>query len=868
MPESSPHELPKTYNPREWEDKLYRQWEESGYFNPDNLPGERKQTFCTIMPPPNANGRLHVGHGLDMTLKDLMVRYKRMAGFKTLWVPGADHAGFETQIVYERKLEQEGKTRFDMAPRELYDNILKFTLENKRFMENDVRKMGASCDWSREKFTLDPDVVIQVQKTFKKMYDDGLVYRGSRIVNWCYRHQTSLSDVETEFKEQSDPFYYFQYGPFVIGTARPETKFGDKYVVMHPEDERYKEYSHGQKIDLEWINGPITATVIKDESIDMEFGTGVMTITPWHDAIDFDIAQRHHLDQEQIIDFEGKLLPIAGEFAGLSVLEARAKIVKKLEEKGLVVRIEQDYKHNVKVCYKCGTSIEPQIKEQWFVKMKPLAEMAMQPVHEGKIVFMPKRFEKIFFHWMNNTIDWNISRQIVWGIPIPAKICNDCHAGFPDLDNVIDTCPSCSGTHLHKDTDTFDTWFSSGQWPLLSLGYPDSRDFHAYYPTDVMETGADLVFKWVPRMIMFGMYLTKQEPFRIVYFHGMVNDEHNQKMSKSKGNVISPVELSKEFGTDAMRMALVIGNGPGNNIPLSHQKVESFRNFTNKLWNIGRYVLTQSKPSESEIKTSSASDAWILSRLDAVIREVTRHLDQYNFSLAGEALRDFTWNEFADWYVEIHKIERNDNVLRFVFETLLKLWHPFMPFVTEALFQLIQPEEKTLLMIADWPSRRNTPSDPYQKDSFENIIEIITGIRNIRSAYRIDPVRRLTVTLVTSETEYMESQRAILEKLARLENIHISREDIIPTQSAYVLIGTTKVYVHLENIINTAKERARLEDEKNNLERYIARLTGQLENRNFLAKAPESIIKQNREELVQTKGRLAEIQKHLSQLKA
>lgn len=861
-------EIAKTYVASEWEDKLYKLWEESGYFNPDNLPGDRPQTFCTIMPPPNANGRLHVGHGLDMTLKDLATRYKRMSGFKTLWVPGADHAGFETQIVYEKKLEQEGKTRFDMEPQELYDNILKFTLENKRFMEDDVRKMGASCDWSREKFTLDVDVVSQVQKTFKKMFDDGLVYRGLRIVNWCSKHQTSLSEVETEFKEQNDPFYYFQYGPFVIGTARPETKFGDKYVVMHPDDNRYKEYQHGQTIELEWINGPTTATIIKDEAIDMEFGTGVMTITPWHDPIDFDIAQRHHLDQEQIIDFEGNLLPIAGEFSGIPTKEARKKIVEKLQKKGLLVRVEEDYKHNVKVCYKCGTGIEPQIKDQWFVKMKPLAEIAMQPVREKKTRFMPQRFEKIFFHWMNNTIDWNISRQIVWGIPIPAKICDTCKNGFPDLDDNIHICPSCGGS-VRKDTDTFDTWFSSGQWPLLALGYPDGKDFSEYYPTTIMETGADLVFKWVPRMIMFGMYLTKQAPFEIVYFHGMVNDEHNQKMSKSKGNVISPVELSEQFGTDAMRMALVIGNGPGNNIPLSHQKVESYRNFTNKLWNIGRYVLTQSEATTTKPEPVTSVDHWILLKLSTVIDSVTGHLDQYNFSLAGEELRDFTWNEFADWYVEIHKIEKNDAVLRYVFEQLLKLWHPFMPFVTEALWQELHTVSSSLLMIEQWPKNtmKITDANGRQAAKFEHTTQpIITAIRNIKSTYHIDPVRKLAITIITDDIESIENQKAIIQKLARVESINIFSEDEASHQAAYALIGNLKLYVHLEGILDTEKEKERLRKELANITANSARLRALLDNAQFTAKAPKAVILRNETDLKAAQEKAIELQKHLENL--
>src|SRR5271168_2760836 len=447
--------LLKPYDHQATETRIYNSWDKNGFFNPDNLSDNKKGSFTIIMPPPNANGNLHAGHALFITLEDIMIRYKRMSGYKALWIPGADHAGFETQIVYEKKLEKEGKSRFRMDPQDLYKEIYDFTIINKKNMYDQIRSMGASCDWSRERFTLDPEVVKEVQKTFKKMYDDGLIYRGARIVNWCSKHQTSLSDVETTTKEKKDPFYYFKYGPFVIGTARPETKFGDKYVVMHPDDSRYKEYSDGQKINLEWINGPITATIIKDEAIDMDFGTGVMTITPWHDATDFAIALRHNLDREQIIDIRGKLLPIAGEFAGMKINDARPKIVEKLKAKGLLVKIDEEYIHNVPVCYKCETTIEPQILPQWFVRMKPLAELALKAIEENKITFYPDNYKKIFTYWMENTIDWNISRQIIWGIPIPAKICTKCGDGFPDLDNKHFTCPKCGGEAI-QDPDTFD----------------------------------------------------------------------------------------------------------------------------------------------------------------------------------------------------------------------------------------------------------------------------------------------------------------------------------------------------------------------------------------------------------------------------
>ncbi|MEO8637569.1 MAG: valine--tRNA ligase [Candidatus Taylorbacteria bacterium] len=716
-----PEKLLKPYDPKETESRIYKLWEESGFFNPDNLPVDRfdsnAKPFSIIMPPPNANGHLHAGHALFITLEDIMTRYKRLRGYRTLWAPGADHAGFETQIVYELKLEKEGHSRFKMDPKELYQEIMAFTLENKKFMEAEVRAMGASCDWSREKFTLDDSVIKEVHKTFKKMYDDGLVYRGERIVNWCSKHVTSLSDVETENVEKKDSFYYLKYGPFTIATARPETKFGDKYVVMHPSDMRYANYKDGEKIPLEWINGPITATVIKDEAIDMEFGTGVMTITPWHDAVDFAIAERHNLDKEQIIDKFGKLLPIAGEFAGMKIAAARPKIVEKLKEKGLLVKVEENYVHNVPVCYKCETPIEPQILPQWFVKMKPLADMALKAVEEGKIVFYPDNYRKIFEYWMKNSIDWNISRQIVWGISIPAKICETCGHGVPDLEDEIVKCPKCEG-NVRADTDTFDTWFSSGQWPLIMLGFPDGKDFKTFYPTDVMETGSDLIFKWVPRMVIFGLYLAHDVPFRTVYLHGLVNDAKGKKMSKSKGNVINPKDLTDKFGTDALRIGLVVGNTPGTDLALSEDKIRGYKNFANKLWNITRFVMenTGGKKEDNNVLEGGAGDAKLQDELQVLLEDVTRDMDSYRFYLAAEKLYHYAWHTFADKILEESKVifeKGSPSAMRerrqFLLQTLDKLLialHPFMPFVTEELWSgvLHTEDSKKLLMIEKWPT--------------------------------------------------------------------------------------------------------------------------------------------------------------------
>lgn len=685
------------YNPTETEKRIYKLWEESGFFNPDNLPPRRSsgqaggRPFTVIMPPPNANGDLHAGHALFITLEDIMIRFKRMCGFRALWVPGADHAGFETQVVYEKKLEKEGRSRFGMDQSKLYEEILEFTLQNKKNMEQQVRSMGASCDWSREKFTLDPDIVEKTQKTFIKMFKDGLIYRGKRTVNWCSKHQTSLSEVETESSEEVTPFYYFKYGPFEIGTVRPETKFGDKYVVMHPNDSRYSQHKHGDKLEVEWINGPITATIIKDEVVNMEFGTGVMTITPWHSQVDFEIAKRHNLDVEQIIDWRGKLLPIAGEFTGMNIKDARPKIIEKLKSKNLLTRVDETYKNVIKKCYKCSTAIEPQIKDQWFVKMEPLTKLALEAVKHGEIKFIPANYAKIFRYWMENSIDWNISRQIVWGISIPAW--------FKGAETKVSL--ESPGEDWHRDTDTFDTWFSSGQWPLFAIGYPDGPDYKKYYPTDVMETGHDLIFKWVPRMVFFSLYLSGKSPFHTVYLHGLVNDAQGKKMSKSKGNVISPLTLTDKYGTDALRMTLVVGNTPGTDLALREDKVKGYKNFSNKLWNIARFILSR----ENEGKL----DKNLVDEFNALAEDVTNDMENYRFYIAAEKIYHYLWHRFADKIIEESKGHPEYGAtLYYILENSLKLLHPFMPFITEEIWSELKASPKSLvpsplLMIEPWP---------------------------------------------------------------------------------------------------------------------------------------------------------------------
>ena len=705
-----PEKLTKPYEPADTETRIYKLWEESGLFDPDNLPERHTEPFTIIMPPPNANGRLHAGHALTIALEDIMTRYQRMQGKKTLWVPGADHAGFETQVVYEKKLEKEGRSRFKMDRKELYDEIMAFTLESKKHMENDVKVLGASCDWSREKFTLDPSVVSEVQETFRKLYKNNLVYRGYRTVNWCTKHQTSLSDVETENVEKNDKLYYIKYGPFVVATVRPETIFGDVAVAVNPSDDRYKEFI-GQTIEVQHPEGKLSLFVIGDEEVDQEFGTGALKITPAHDHNDFRMSETHKLHRVEVIDQFGKLNDKTGKYSGLKIVEARTKVVEDLQALGLIEKIE-DYTHSVPTCYKCGTTIEPRVMPQWFVKMAPLAKLAADAVRAEKIKFIPDNFEKIFLYWMDNTIDWNISRQIVWGIQIPALICKSCNVGVLDNEVTEGSDCDCGGT-LVRATDTFDTWFSTGQWPLLALGYPEKRDL-GFYPTDVMETGRDLIFKWIPRMVIFGLYLTGEVPFRTVYLHGMVNDKQGKKMSKSKGNVVSPIELTDKYGADALRIGLVIGNTPGNDLALAEDKIKGYKHFCNKIWNATRFVLTniENTTLDTPSPALTARDEEILAEFNTAITSITAHYENFRFHLAGEELYHYFWNTFADILIEemkprlIGTDENSKQAARWILLQLLaaniKMLHPFIPFITEELWGILPRSGKSLLIIEPW----------------------------------------------------------------------------------------------------------------------------------------------------------------------
>lgn len=707
--------LLKPYDPKATEEKIYKLWEESGFFDPDKLPGEREEPFTIIMPPPNATGVLHMGHALFLTLEDIVTRYKRMAGFKTLWLPGTDHAAIATQSKVEKEIsKKEGKSRHDLGREELLKRINKFVEENRSTMQNQMRIMGASCDWSREAFTLDEARSLAVRTMFKKMYDDELIYRGNRIVNWDPKGQTTISDDEIVYVEEKTKFYYLKYGPFTIGTARPETKFGDKYVVMHPNDARYAEYKHDQKIELEWINGPITATVIKDESIDMEFGTGVMTITPWHSMADFDIAERHKLDKEQIIDERGKLLPIAGEFAGMKITEARAKIVEKLKEKGLLEK-EEDYTHNVATAERTGGMIEPQIKLQWFVNVNrpiperanmTLKELMREPVEKGEIKIIPGYFDKTYFHWIDNLRDWCISRQIWYGHRIPVWYRST--SLTTSKDEIYCGVETPEGEGWVQDEDTLDTWFSSALWTFSTLGWPfdyaqgkpkPGSDLDIFHPTDVLETGYEILFFWVARMILMSQYALGAVPFRTIYLHGTVRDGKGQKMSKSLDNGIDPIYISEKYGADAGRMALVVGTAPGTDSKISEEKIKGYKNFANKIWNITRFVLENNSDENNKLNSNE-----IIEEFEKVKEDITSDMENFRLHLASEKIYHYIWHRFADEIIEqSKKDDKIKSVLLSIWTDCLKILHPFMPFVTEEIWQTMYAGSKRLLMVEKWP---------------------------------------------------------------------------------------------------------------------------------------------------------------------
>jgi len=862
-------EVPKTYEAGKYEDEIYKLWEQSGFFSPDKI--NSKEKYCNVLPPPNANGELHLGHASGHTVMDIFGRYHRMKGEKTLLLPGKDHAGILTQVVYERKIKEERNiTRHDLGREKFYKEVYDFCIDRSDYMRAQEKKIGISADWSREKFTLDPDVLQIALETFVKMNDDGMIHRGERIINWCPRCATALSDLEVIHKEIDGKLYYIKYplkdsGKFItVATTRPETMLGDTAVAVNPGDLRYKNFI-GKTAILPLMDKEIK--IIADRKIDKEFGTGAVKITPAHDPLDWEIAQEHKLEVIQVINEEAKITAKGRIYENLTTLEARENILKDLEKLGLVEKIE-DSKINISICERCKCVIEPLVSKQWFInvdaKKYSLKKESYKAIKAKKIKVYPENFDKILLSWFHHLHDWCISRQIWWGPQIPVWYCKNCgEEKYIASIEKPEKCPHCKNSELYQDPDTFDTWFTSGQWAYATLGFDQGKDYKEFYPTDMMIMGRDILPIWSARMIMMSLYRTGKIPFKNLYFTGLIKDKDGHKMSKSKGNGIDPLEMIDKYGADAMRLSLVMGTTPGQDSRLYEEKIESFRNFVTKLWNIYRYSTTSTddfklieKISEKEIK--SLADRWIINELDKTILAVTSFMENKEISLAQEALRKFTWGDLADWYLEIHKIEKNSAVLGYVLDKILKLWHPFTPFVTEKIFRDITGEKK-MLMVEKWPVADGKMIDKKAEKDFRNIQGAITKIRTLRSNYRIDPAK-----IINAYCEKIENKE-IIEKLARVKLLKNwgskSPIGLLEPQNKK-MIKIDRISLDVASLIDIRKETERMEKEIKNIESAILKLETLLKNGNFIQSAPKNIIDANKNRINEYKEKL-QIQKEL-----
>ncbi len=900
--------IPKAYDPSGTEDRIYQMWEKSGAFIADAT--SKKEPFTISMPPPNATGQLHLGHAVMLALEDIFIRFARMRGKEVLWVPGTDHAAIATESVVIKKIQKEekiGNPRAKLGREELVRRIAEFVEQSRGTIRGQIRKMGSSCDWSRESYTMDPALNRCVNEVFVKMYKDGLIYRGHRIVNWDPKLQTTVSDDEIVYEERKEPFYTFQYGPFQISTSRPETKFGDKYVVMHPDDERYKQYKDGDTFTAEWINGPVQATIVKDKAVDPTFGTGVMTITPWHDAVDFELAERHKLDKEQVIGFDGKLLPIAAEFAGMHIEDARPKIVEKLKAKGLLVKVDENYVHNVSLSQRGKGMIEPQIKEQWFIDVNKrvvkwkrrelsLKEVMQEVVRTKQIAIIPAYFEKTYFHWVDNLYDWCISRQIWWGHRIPVWY----KSGEGSTDIHVGVQPP-TGSGWEQDPDTLDTWFSSALWTWSTLIVPDlakdptisleelllqSPDFRKFHPTNVMETGYDILPIWVAKMILMTTYVTGsipqleygQVPFETVYLHGLIRTRDGRKMSKSDPDtMIDPLDMISKYGADALRLSMIVGQSPGNDSRLYEEKIAGYRNFVNKLWNASRFVLLEcekagvdphSLKNLSRGTKLSLADEALLCALHKLIHDVTEGLLAYRLSEVGEQLYSFVWDYFCDWYLELSKGSANLTVLIDVLRTILVLLHPYCPFVTEELWSQIRSEDATEMLIKQvWPTVvANGNQDAF--DDLQVVIDVISAIRKLRSEQNVEAGKEADVVLATTDfAKLLASQSDHIERLGKVKTLTIIAKAQKLENVVSAFLDGVEVHLSLEGLVDKEKEKASLEKEQADLERYLTGAKAKLGNKDFVARAPANVVEAEREKVKVAEEKLAKIVQRLGQIR-
>ena len=878
-------ELAKTYNPKEIEEKLYEKWCENKYFHAE--VDRDRRPFTTVMPPPNITGKLHMGHALDNTLQDILIRYKRMEGYNALWVPGTDHAAISTEVKVTNQLKSEGIDKKELGREGFLKRTWQWKEEYAGTIENQLKKMGISCDWDRERFTMDEGCSKAVEEVFISLYEKGYIYKGSRIINWCPVCKTSLSDAEVEHEEQGGHFWHIKY-PIVgtqdfleIATTRPETMLGDTAIAVHPEDERYKDIV-GKTVMLPLINREIP--IVADFYVDKEFGTGAVKITPAHDPTDFEVGKRHDLEEINIMNDDATINERGGKYAGMERYEARKAIVKDLEEQGYLVKVEP-HSHNVGTHDRCGTTVEPLIKQQWFVKMEELAKPAIEALHTGELKFVPERFNKIYLHWLENIKDWCISRQIWWGHRIPAYYCDEC-GEFVVAREMPEKCPHCGCTHFTQDEDTLDTWFSSALWPFSTLGWPQkTEDLDYFYPTDVLVTGYDIIFFWVIRMVFSGLEHTGKSPFHTVLIHGLVRDAQGRKMSKSLGNGIDPLEIIDQYGADALRLTLVTGNAPGNDMRFSNERVEASRNFANKVWNASRFILMNMKENiieEPEDFLLKPADRWILSKVNRLAKDVTENMDKYELGIAVQKVYDFVWDEFCDWYVELAKYriyhaEADSQsakcalwTLKTVLGQALKLLHPFMPFITEEIYGALAPEEESL-MISSWPVYREDWEFPMAEEVMGNMKEIIRGIRNMRAEMNV-PNNRRTKVFIVSQNRNLLSGIEVLKESAKplmLANdiiLHYEKKEIAEDAVSIVVPGAT-VYLPLEDLVDFEQEMERLTKEEEKLTKEIARAKGMLSNEKFLSKAPEKKVQEEKEKLEKYTQMLAQVQERMAGLK-
>ena len=872
-------ELPKVYEPQQVENEIYKMWEENGYFKPQGKADAKP--FTIVMPPPNVTGQLHMGHAMDATLQDTLIRFKRMQGYDALWIPGVDHAGIATQIKVEEELRKnEGLSRYDLGREKFLERVWDWKQKYGNRIVEQQKKLGASCDWSRSRFTMDEGCSKAVREVFVSLYEKGLIYKGSRIINWCPNCVTALSDAEVEYVDKPGHLWHIRYpladgtGEVVVATTRPETMLGDTGVCVNPNDERYKDIV-GKKVILPLVNKEIP--VVADDYAEMEFGTGCVKMTPAHDPNDFEVGLRHNLEVIRVLDDNGKVNELGGKYNGMDRYDARKAIVADLEAGGYLVKID-DHAHNVGTCYRCHKDVEPIISAQWFVKMKPLAEEAIRVVKEGETKFVPERFSKTYMNWMENVRDWCISRQLWWGHQIPAWTCAECGHITVSREDAC-KCEKCGSTAITREEDVLDTWFSSALWPFETLGWPeDTEDLKKFYPTDVLVTGYDIIFFWVARMIFSGCEHTGKTPFHTVLIHGLVRDDKGRKMSKSLGNGIDPLEMIERYGCDALRMNMVTGNSPGNDMRFYVERCEAMRNFANKLWNASRYVMMNLAPDAVNALPAAEkleiADKWVLSKLNSLIADVTENMEKYELGVAIQKIYDYIWDTYCDWYIELTKArlysENADRkqtaiqVLVYVLDQVLRLLHPFMPFITEEIWQSI-PHEGEALIIANWPEYQAELAFKAEEAQMESVMEAIRAIRARRTEMNVPPSKKAALYILSAKKQIFTEGEGFLQRLAYADEV--SMLDSEPANLDGMVTITTadaKLYIPMGQLVDVEKEIARITKELENAKKFLASLEAKLSNENFVARAPEAVVNAEREKAVKHRDLIAQLEQSLS----